>query len=360
MFFNLFGKAAEGDQIVLSADEESAVEQHGGTVTGKKAVFANLFKKKTSVPGEDAGDDTHDDTPPKKGKAQFFVMVVVLALAAGSVVYVFMDGTHPKHAFVPKDMVRKDSPSVRVVTGAGPISPPQAQNSAQPAPGQPPIVASPVSVPATTLAVQPATPIAQPKTMYIPARDILGEATTKQQQFESDAREREAEAKALKATLDVRKVQADTELLPFQTNAQKRQIAAQGNNANGGVNAGTPAVQRPKEVSQEQIQIPSLTSVQTVGGIPVASLIFPSGEVASARAGQMAGSFKVQEVGHTNVVLQDKSGKTYSVYMKMPDRYPVSSQLFGEKPEAAAGAAQQGGSQQRNAQPAYPYAGMQR
>ncbi|MBZ0156946.1 MAG: type IV pilus biogenesis protein PilP [Alphaproteobacteria bacterium] len=297
------------------------------------------------VQGKEQGDT---ETPVRKKPGSLtLVMFVTLVLLTGLLVYkrlpsasqlykkdipgsVASSTTSPLAAASQATgaAAPSSSPATTVAGGTGSSSP---AGSAAPASSQ---QQKPV-VPAQTVQVASASPSAQGqagKSLYIPARDILsGSSTAELQRQEEVNRLLEAQLKERKLKNDIKKIEGDIEILPFQVTDKKKELTEK---------IEKKANFQPVLLTERESRPPTLYSVQMVEGVMTGSFTLMTGERVGARVGESVGEFTVKELTHASASLEGRNGRRHLVSMSLPDRYPVSSPLFAAKSSGTGPSAQ--------------------
>jgi hypothetical protein len=361
MGLNFFKKPSISETVDLAEETGESVAELADARPPEKTTmakfFATLFNvtspKSSAQAQETEGTQSDQAAQPapdaaksaakKPSYLKLLSYAVILAVVVGVGWYRYL--YEPPTSYVPpKNMIPKHMPipaplaPMAATAAQPPLTAAQMAPTAQlaprfPAPNIPAAVNRPLPSPVPV-------PVVQSRVLYVPARDILGDASAKTQQYETEAQESAAQSKALKSKLEVKKQQVEEEMIPFMKEAQKREYQLKAEQPGNGAMRGGPStasrtnqhapVNNASVVADIQ-PMPTLTSVQKIGDVYEASLAFPTGEQVRARTGQTAGAFKVQNIEHNNVVISDKEGKSYSLYMRMPDKYPVSPSMFAQK-----------------------------
>ncbi len=290
--------------------------------------------------GEAVSSEGRHETPDrsKMKKVNFPLILIGLAIVAGTVSYHYFSGTFSDYFGYPKDTARQDPfsesgrPGRQAAQSAGYSGGAALQTQAN-ANSSPGYVSQSVSTPAKdgkankNLTATQSSDVKKaddsPRSrLYIPAKDILSNSTSNKQHYEDEAATLKAQVEAQKFRNELSKSLEDAKMIPVQSKVHLSEMS------------GKIAEKSYQPVIAEKPVIPpALIAIQKVGDELIASFSVASGENVSAgyargRAGDTIGEFKIQAIANDNVVLS-RDNKTYPVFMKLPDKYPVSQPLFG-------------------------------
>ncbi|MFO0753572.1 MAG: hypothetical protein U0411_09650 [Thermodesulfovibrionales bacterium] len=254
---------------------------------------------------KEAQSEGQEDAPPRRQRSSFaLAMFVALVLLTGVVVYKRLPSASPLYK---KDFSGKKQDAV---SPASPLA----------------------AAPQATGSAVPSSPVRPKRSIYLPARDILsGSGTAELQKQEELNRLLEARVKELKLKNDIKKIEGDIEILPFQVTEKKKDLSEK---------IEKKANLQPVLLTEKESRPPTLYSVQMIEGIMTGSFTLFTGEQVKARAGDWAGEFVVRELTHTSASLEGRGGRKYLVSLSFPERYPVSSPLFGTKSSGTGPSAQ--------------------
>jgi len=154
------------------------------------------------------------------------------------------------------------------------------------------------------------------RSIYIPARDIFTGSTTMKQELESQIALIKAKVELKKLENELKKTEEDEKLIPLMTKSQLSKITAE-------------IAEKKVEPVKMPLIVPDLVGVYNFNGQKIG--VFSLGGIQTRAAqGSKIGEFEVQEISTNKAVLIGPDKKTYTVYLKMPDRYPVSNGMFSK------------------------------